>query len=118
MHEVVAAIASCGVSPVVHIAANEAWMVKSMSPPTSSHSCSLSSFSYHHHHHSTNTILGFLDAGAHGICVPLLYVANDARRLVSQPSSHPGARGFASPFPTGTFNNGSLSGTYSRRTTR
>ena len=30
MHEAVAAIASCGVSPVVRIAANEAWMVKGM----------------------------------------------------------------------------------------
>lgn len=30
MHEVVAAIASCGVSPVVRIAANKAWMVKGM----------------------------------------------------------------------------------------
>lgn len=28
MHEAVAAIAACGVSPVVRIAANEGWMVK------------------------------------------------------------------------------------------
>lgn len=28
MHEAVAAIAACGVSPVVRIAANEDWMVK------------------------------------------------------------------------------------------
>jgi 4-hydroxy-2-oxoheptanedioate aldolase len=28
MHEAVAAIAACGVSPVVRIAANESWMVK------------------------------------------------------------------------------------------
>ena len=28
MHEAVAAIAACGVSPVVRIAANETWMVK------------------------------------------------------------------------------------------
>ena len=28
MHEAVAAIASCGVSPLVRIAANESWMVK------------------------------------------------------------------------------------------
>lgn len=28
MHEAVAAIASCGVSPVVRVAANEGWMVK------------------------------------------------------------------------------------------
>lgn len=30
MHEAVAAIAACGVSPVVRIAANESWMVKRM----------------------------------------------------------------------------------------
>jgi 4-hydroxy-2-oxoheptanedioate aldolase len=30
MHEAVAAIAAIGVSPVVRIAANEAWMVKRM----------------------------------------------------------------------------------------
>lgn len=28
MHEAVAAIAGCGVSPIVRIAANEGWMVK------------------------------------------------------------------------------------------
>jgi len=28
MHEAVAAIAACGVSPLVRIAANEGWMVK------------------------------------------------------------------------------------------
>ncbi len=33
MHEAVAAIAACGVSPVVRIAANEGWMVKRMSNP-------------------------------------------------------------------------------------
>ena len=31
MHEAVAAIAGCGVSPIVRIAANEGWMVKSRS---------------------------------------------------------------------------------------
>lgn len=80
MHEAVAAIASCGVSPVVRIAANEPWMVKRA-----------------------------LDAGAHGICVPLLYTADDAQRLVSSAKFPPlGTRGFGSPFPTGTFNNESL----------
>ena len=29
MHEAVATIAACGVSPLVRIAANEGWMVKS-----------------------------------------------------------------------------------------
>lgn len=33
MHEAVAAIASCGVSPVVRVAANEGWMVKRSSIP-------------------------------------------------------------------------------------
>lgn len=28
MHEAVAAIAACGVSPIVRIAANDGWMVK------------------------------------------------------------------------------------------
>lgn len=32
MHEAVAAIAGCGVSPVVRIAANESWMVKRKLP--------------------------------------------------------------------------------------
>jgi 4-hydroxy-2-oxoheptanedioate aldolase len=43
MHESVAAIASCGASPIVRIPANEGWMVKRA-----------------------------LDTGAHGIVVPLL----------------------------------------------
>ena len=30
MHEAVAAIAACGVSPLVRVAANEGWMVKRM----------------------------------------------------------------------------------------
>lgn len=78
MHEAVAAIAGCGVSPVVRIAANESWMVKRA-----------------------------LDAGAHGIVVPLLYSAEDVRRLVSSAKFPPlGTRGFGSPFPMGTFGNG------------
>ncbi|MCJ1312444.1 hypothetical protein MMC25_006118 [Agyrium rufum] len=69
MHEAVAAIAGCGVSPVVRIAANEAWMVKRA-----------------------------LDTGAHGIIVPLLYTADDARRLVLSAKFPPqGQRGFGSP---------------------
>ena len=34
MHEAVAAIAACGVSPLVRIAANEGWMVKRGSSPS------------------------------------------------------------------------------------
>ena len=67
MHESVAAIAACGVSPVVRIPANEAWMVKRA-----------------------------LDAGAHGIIVPLLQTAEDARRLVSSAKFPPqGTRGLS-----------------------
>ncbi|KAK7549471.1 HpcH/HpaI aldolase/citrate lyase family protein [Phyllosticta citricarpa] len=77
MHECVAAIASCGVSPLVRIAANESWMVKRA-----------------------------LDAGAHGVVVPLLYTADDARKLVSSAKFPPmGTRGFGSPFPMQNFGN-------------
>ena len=75
MHECVAAIAACGVSPVVRIAANEAWMIKRA-----------------------------LDAGAHGIVVPLLQTADDAKRLVSSAKFPPrGTRGFGSPFSAEKF---------------
>jgi len=89
MHEAVAATASCGASPAVRIAANEAWIIKSMSLPTPPHSYPPSSSSYHHHH-PINTILGALDAGAHGNCAPL-YTADDARISSPQQSSHPSA---------------------------
>ncbi|GFF86078.1 4-hydroxy-2-oxo-heptane-1,7-dioate aldolase [Aspergillus udagawae] len=75
MHEAVAAIAATGVSPIVRIAANEGWMVKRA-----------------------------LDAGAHGIVVPLLYTADDARRLVESAKFPPvGRRGFGSPFAMGSI---------------
>lgn len=92
MHEAVAAIAACGVSPVVRVAANEAWMVKSTIMSA--------------HHHATILIVfaGALDAGAHGVLVPLLYTADDARRLVSSAKFPPlGTRGFGSPFPMEKF---------------
>ncbi|KAF2189644.1 2,4-dihydroxyhept-2-ene-1,7-dioic acid aldolase-like protein [Zopfia rhizophila CBS 207.26] len=77
MHEAVAAIAACGVSPLVRIPANEAWMVKRA-----------------------------LDAGAHGIVVPLIYTVDDAKRLVASAKFPPeGHRGFGSPFSPQTFNN-------------
>ena len=83
MHESVAAIASCGVSPIVRIPANESWMVKRA-----------------------------LDSGAHGIIVPLLYSAEDARILVQSAKFPPkGKRGFGSPFSMGTFDSkGNISG--------
>ena len=75
MHESVAAVAATGVSPVVRIAANETWMVKRA-----------------------------LDAGAHGIIVPLLYTVDDAKKLVSSAKFPPqGSRGFGSPFPMEKF---------------
>lgn len=83
MHESVHAIASVGVSPIVRIPANEGWMVKRA-----------------------------LDAGAHGIIVPLLYSVEDATRLVQSAKFPPvGKRGFGSPFSMGAFDiKGDLSG--------
>lgn len=83
MHESVHAIASVGVSPIVRIPANEGWMVKRA-----------------------------LDAGAHGVIVPLLYSVEDAVRLVQTAKFPPlGKRGFGSPFSMGAFDvKGNLSG--------
>ena len=75
MHESVAAIGACGVSPVVRVAANEAWMIKRV-----------------------------LDAGAHGVMVPWINTAEDARKAVSASKFPPqGIRGFGSPFSMQTF---------------
>jgi len=80
MHEAVIAIAREGVSPVVRIPANEAWMVKRA-----------------------------LDAGAHGIIVPLIYTVEDAKRLVASAKFPPeGNRGFGSPFSPHAFNGEAL----------
>ncbi|PGH21534.1 hypothetical protein AJ80_03202 [Polytolypa hystricis UAMH7299] len=77
MHEAVQAIASTGISPVVRIAANESWMVKRA-----------------------------LDAGAHGVVVPLIYTADDCRNLVESAKFPPvGRRGFGSPFTMQSFGN-------------
>src|SRR3954451_19048006 len=83
MHESVAAIASCGVSPIVRIPDNQGWMVKRA-----------------------------LDSGAHGIVVPLLYAADDARKLVQSAKFPPvGQRGYGSPFSMGMFDgHGGMSG--------
>ncbi|KIV88704.1 hypothetical protein PV10_08362 [Exophiala mesophila] len=83
MHESVHAVSSVGVSPIVRIAANEGWMVKRA-----------------------------LDAGAHGIIVPLLYSVEDAKKLVQSAKFPPvGKRGFGSPFSMGAFDvKGNLSG--------
>jgi len=75
MHDAVTAIAATSVSPIVRIAANEAWMVKRA-----------------------------LDSGAHGIMVPLLQTPAEAQRLVSSAKFPPrGTRGFGSPFAQRSF---------------
>ncbi|KAL3420911.1 2,4-dihydroxyhept-2-ene-1,7-dioic acid aldolase [Phlyctema vagabunda] len=76
MHEAVPAIAACGVSPIVRIPDNQGFMVKRA-----------------------------LDAGAHGVLVPLLYTVEDAKKLVLSSKFPPqGQRGFGSPFPMERFN--------------
>ena len=53
-----------------------------------------------------------LDAGAHGIIVPLLYTVEDAKKLVEASKFPPrGKRGFGSPFSMGAFDvKGNLTG--------
>jgi hypothetical protein len=53
-----------------------------------------------------------LDSGAHGIVVPLLYTADDARKLVQSAKFPPvGQRGYGSPFSMGMFDvQGGMSG--------
>lgn len=47
-----------------------------------------------------------LDSGAHGIVVPLLYTAEDAKKLVQSAKFPPvGQRGYGSPFSMSTFGN-------------
>ncbi|KAF2092982.1 HpcH/HpaI aldolase/citrate lyase family protein [Rhizodiscina lignyota] len=76
MHDSVAAIAALGVSPIVRIPGNEAWMVKRA-----------------------------LDTGAQGVLVPLLYTVDDAKRVVSSAKFPPtGTRGFGSPFAHHAWN--------------
>ena len=94
MHEAVAAIAGCGVSPIVRIAANEGWMVKSK----------IALRLQHEEQANAACKSGALDSGAHGIIVPLLYTADDAKKLVNSAKFPPkGQRGFGSPFPMEKF---------------
>jgi len=84
MHEAVTAIAAQSVSPLVRIPANQDWMVKRV-----------------------------LDAGAHGVMVPLLETAEEARQLVRNAKFPPrGRRGFGSPFPMQTFKDVNSAGQY------
>lgn len=75
MHEAVSAIAACGVSPIVRIPDSQPWMVKRA-----------------------------LDAGAHGILVPLLKTAEQVAAVVRAAKFPPlGERGFGSPFSPAVF---------------
>jgi len=75
MHECVAAIAACGVSPVVRVPEGQHWMVKRA-----------------------------LDAGAHGIMVPLIQTVEDAKNVVKYSKFPPsGTRGLGSPFSMEKF---------------
>ena len=75
MHESVAAIAACGISPVVRLPDGQHWMIKRA-----------------------------LDAGAHGIIIPLLQTAEDAKNVVKFSKFPPlGNRGLGSPFSTEKF---------------
>ena len=78
MHESVAAIAACGVSPVVRVAEGQHWMIKRA-----------------------------LDAGAHGIIVPLLQTAEDAKNIVKYSKFPPqGNRGLGSALSMEKFISG------------
>ncbi|KAI0521422.1 Pyruvate/Phosphoenolpyruvate kinase-like domain-containing protein [Xylaria bambusicola] len=75
MHEAVPAIASCGVSPIVRIPDMQGWMIKRA-----------------------------LDAGAHGILIPLLRSAEEAKKIVAAAKFPPlGQRGLGSPFAMERF---------------
>jgi len=90
MHEAVPAIAACGVSPIVRIADNQGFLVKSKLPELIVLQRLIR--------------IGALDAGAHGVLIPLLYTAEDAKKLVLSAKFPPqGQRGFGSPFPMATF---------------
>ncbi|KAI1077067.1 Phosphoenolpyruvate/pyruvate domain-containing protein [Whalleya microplaca] len=76
MHEAVPTIASCGVSPIVRIPSIQGWMVKRA-----------------------------LDAGAHGVLVPLIRSVEAAKNIVRASKFPPqGRRGFGSPFAMERFN--------------
>ncbi|KAM3566104.1 hypothetical protein ARSEF4850_000929 [Beauveria asiatica] len=75
MHDAVPAIAALGVSPIVRIPDMHGWMVKRA-----------------------------LDAGAHGILVPMLRSAAQAREVVQSAKFPPGGnRGFGSPIALSRF---------------
>ncbi|GKZ67840.1 hypothetical protein AnigIFM50267_002392 [Aspergillus niger] len=66
MHEIVAAAAACGVSPIVRVVEGQHWMIKRA-----------------------------LDSGAHGILIPVLETVQDAKDVVQASKFPPlGTRGF------------------------
>ncbi|KAI0197567.1 Pyruvate/Phosphoenolpyruvate kinase-like domain-containing protein [Astrocystis sublimbata] len=76
MHEAVPAIASCGVSPIVRLPDMQGWMIKRA-----------------------------LDSGAHGVLIPLLRSAEEAKKIVAAAKFPPqGQRGLGSPFAMERFN--------------
>ncbi|KAL6247054.1 hypothetical protein RBB50_006362 [Rhinocladiella similis] len=83
MHEAIHAVASCGASPIVRTPSLDSWFIKRA-----------------------------LDAGAHGVLLPLLRTADNAREIVAAAKFPPiGQRGFGSPFSMSSFDsNGKLSG--------
>ncbi|KAG5777811.1 hypothetical protein H9Q73_008519 [Fusarium xylarioides] len=75
MHDAVPAVAAAGASPIVRIPGMESWMIKRA-----------------------------LDSGAHGILVPLLRTAQEAREIVRAAKFPPqGTRGFGSPYAMERF---------------
>lgn len=75
MHEAVAAIAACGVSPIVRVPEAQHWMIKRA-----------------------------LDTGAHGIIVPLIESVEDAKNIVKYSKFPPeGNRGLGSPLSMEKF---------------
>ncbi|KUI60415.1 2-keto-3-deoxy-L-rhamnonate aldolase [Cytospora mali] len=76
MHEAIPAISSCGVSPVVRIPDFQSWMIKRA-----------------------------LDAGAHGILVPLIRTVDEVKQVVAAAKFPPeGRRGFGSAIAMQNFN--------------
>lgn len=75
MHEIVAAAAACGVSPIVRVVDGQDWMIKRA-----------------------------LDSGAHGILVPVLETVEDAIKVVRASKFPPmGTRGFEPLLAVGKF---------------
>ncbi|VTT84003.1 unnamed protein product [Fusarium fujikuroi] len=93
MHDAVPAVAAAGASPIVRIPGMESWMIKSKinQPRAPTRPFYLQQ-------------TGALDTGAHGILVPLLRTAQEAREIVKAAKFPPqGTRGFGSPYAMERF---------------